>query len=202
MYLPPSVILPEVFYTGGGEYYYATNYIDYVGYYHKDKYGNAYSGKTHTEESQKLNPAFGGKQTPPDLGSTVNASIYSNLDNNINQHTGLSLPTNDSLPPTAGDYEKTYYTRYILEYKLSSQPYFIETSKSTYFSYVNGFDSKYFNNVEVLWKITGPLYDQKENGILMVGGVFDSNLKSINQARKTINGIEKYLTDPLLYYKP
>jgi hypothetical protein len=114
----------------------------------------------------------------------------------------LSLPTNDSLPPTVGDYEKTYYTRYILEYKLSSQPYFIETSKPTYFTYVNGADSKYFNNVEVLWKIAGPLYDQKENGILMQGGVIDSNLKSIQQARKTILNIERYLTDPLLYYKP
>jgi hypothetical protein len=46
------------------------------------------------------------------------------------------------------------------------------------------------------------LYDVKENGILMQGGVIDSNLRSINEARKLISGIENYLTDLTLYYKP
>jgi len=65
MYLPPSVILPETFYTYGNEYYYATNQAFYVGYYHKDKYGNAYTGQTHTNDSQKLNPAFNKRNPTP-----------------------------------------------------------------------------------------------------------------------------------------
>jgi len=55
--------------------------------------------------------------------------------------------------------------------------------------------------VEVLWKIYGPLYDKKENGILIQGGVIDSNLRSIQEASKKISGIGNYLNDLLLYYK-
>ena len=33
MYLPPSVILPEVFYTNGGEYYYVSSGINYATVY-------------------------------------------------------------------------------------------------------------------------------------------------------------------------
>ena len=73
--------------------------------------------------------------------------------------------------------------------------------KGTYFTYVNSNLSKYFNNVELLWKISGPLYDVKENDILMKGGVIDSNLRSIDQAQKNMPGIRDYLTDLTLYYK-
>ena len=203
MYLPPSVILPETFYTYGNEYYYATNQALYVGYYHKDKYGNAYTGKTHTNDSQKLNPAFNkSNPIPADLGISTLASSYNNLNTNPQSSIGLSIPTNDSLPPTSEEYVQTYYTRYILDYKLSSKLYIVETNKSTFYNYFNSNFSKYFNFAEVLWKISGPLYDVKENGILMQGGVIDSNLRSINEARKLIPGIENYLTDLTLYYKP
>ncbi len=70
------------------------------------------------------------------------------------------------------------------------------------YEYFNSNFSKYFTFAEVLWKISGPLYDVKENGILMQGGVIDSNLRSISEARKLIPGIENYLTNLTLYYKP
>ena len=202
MYLPPSVILPEVFYTYGNEYYYSTNLASYVGYYHKDKYGNAYTGKTHTGNSQKLNPAFkGSNPIPVDLGISTLANEYNGLNQNPQGTLGLTLPPNDSLPPTSDDYNQTYYTRYIIEYKLSSQLYIAETNKGTFFQYFNSNFSKYFTFAEVLWKISGPLYDVKENGILLQGGVIDSNLRSIQQTQKIIPGIERYFTDLTLYYK-
>jgi hypothetical protein len=45
------------------------------------------------------------------------------------------------------------------------------------------------------------LYDVKENGILIKGGVIDSNLRSIDQAQKTMPSIRDYLKDLTLYYK-
>ena len=201
MYLPPSVILPEIFYTSGGEYYYATIPTLYIGYYHKDKYGNAYTGKTHTNDSQKLNPAFSTSLPTEDLENSTLANNYNNLTLNSQNYFGLRPPVNDSLPPTIDEYNQTYYTRYILEYRLSSKLYIVETNKSTFYNYFNNSFSKYFSFAEVLWKISGPLYDVKENDILMQGGVIDSNLRSINKARKLIPGIENYLTDLTLYYK-
>ena len=202
MYLPPSVILPEIFYTYGGEYYYSTTPSFYVGYYHKDKYGNAYTGKTHTNDSQKLNQSFNTSLPIEDLGINTLANTYNNLDLSSQNYFGMSLPSNNSLPPTSDEYNQTYYTRYILEYKLSSQLYIIETNKSTFFNYFNNNFSNYFTFAEVLWKISGPLYDVKENNILIQGGVIDSNLRSINQAQKTMPSIRDYLTDLTLYYKP
>ena len=201
MYLPPSVILPEVFYTNGGEYSYVLSGIDYIGYFHKDKYGNAYSGKVHDSTSQKLIANFTTSTPNPNINPSTQASSYNTLDLNINSHVGLTLPPNNSLPPTSDDYNQTYYTRYIIEYKLSSQLYIIETNKSTFFQYFNSNFSKYFTFAEVLWKISGPLYDVKENGVLLQGGVIDSNLRSIQQTQKIIPGIEKYFIDLTLYYK-
>jgi len=201
MYLPPSVILPEVFYTNGGEYYYS-NQIIYVGYYHKDKYGNVYTGKIHDNTSQKLIPAFNlSSPLPSEIGISTLANTYNNLDLSPQSSFGLQPPINDSLPPTNEDYIQTYYTRYIIEYKLSSKLFIVETSKSTYFTYFNSSFNSYFNFAEVLWKISGPLYDVKENGVLIQGGVIDSNLRSINTASNKISQISSYLNDLTLYYK-
>lgn len=201
MYLPPSVILPEVFYTNGGEYYYS-NQIIYVGYYHKDKYGNVYTGEIHDNTSQKLIPAFNlSSPLPSEIGISTLANTYNNLDLSPQSSFGLQPPPSNSLPPTNEDYIQTYYTRYIIEYKLSSQPFIVETSKSTYFTYFNSSFNSYFNFAEVLWKISGPLYDVKENGVLIQGGVIDSNLRSINTASNKISQISSYLNDLTLYYK-
>jgi hypothetical protein len=203
MYIPKGKIDPTLYYTEGGEWYYSTTRTPYIGYYHLDAYGRAWTGKEHTNDSiQLIQPP---KPTRPE--STNTDSVESNYYTSIIQKTGTKssinsiLPPNDSLPPTQEDYDKTYYTRYILEYKLSSKPVFSEVSKNTYFGLVNS-QNLYFNNVEVLWKISGPLYDKKENGILVQGGIIDSNLRSIQQAQKTMPGIENYLTDLTLYYVP
>jgi hypothetical protein len=60
----------------------------------------------------------------------------------------------------------------------------------------------YFEGVEVLWKISGPLYDIKQNNILIQGGIIDSNTRSIQQAEQTMSGVSNYLNNLLLYAKP
>ena len=205
MYIPLNKIDPRVYYTNGGEYYYASNLTNYVGYYRKDTNGRAYAGKELTVNSPQLTPSIIVRSSPPpniNLGSGLSTTYLS-----ISRKTKQSLiessnPIPDSLPPTQQEYDQTFYTRYFLEYLLSSKSIIVEVNKGTYFNYVNSNLRKYFNNVELLWKISGPLYDVKENGILMQGGVIDSNLRSINEARKLIPGIENYLTDLILYYKP
>jgi hypothetical protein len=204
MYIPLNKIDPRVYYTNGGEYYYASNLTNYVGYYRKDTNGRAYAGKELTVNSPQLTPSIIVRSSPPpniNLGSGLSTTYLS-----ISRKTKQSLiessnPIPDSLPPTQQEYDQTFYTRYFLEYLLSSKSIIVEVNKGTYFNYVNSNLRKYFNNVELLWKISGPLYDVKENNILIQGGVIDSNLRSINQAQKTMPSIRDYLTDLTLYYK-
>jgi len=205
MYIPKGKIDPKAYYTDGGEYFYSTTRTQYIGYYHLDYAGTAWTGKTHTVNSIKLITTVSTNPIPPNVDQTSrNSIVYNSLVKNTQNKTILSssIPPNDSLPPTSEDYAKGFYTRYILEYKLSSKPFFIEVNKQTYFNIVNSTQKTYFKHVEVLWRISGPPNNVYENGILMQGGVIDSNIKSIEQAQKTMPGIEKYLADLTLYYIP
>jgi hypothetical protein len=67
--------------------------------------------------------------------------------------------------------------------------------------FINSIDKDYYWFSEVLWKIRGPLFDEKQNNILMKGGIIDSNKRSIQQAEQSIPGLSSYLTDLLLYAK-
>jgi len=204
MYIPPNKIDPRVYYTNGGEYYYASNLTNYVGYYRKDTNGRAYAGKELTVNSPQLTPSIIVRSSPPpniNLGSGLSTTYLSISRNTKQSLIESSNPIPDSLPPTQQEYDQTFYTRYFLEYLLSSKSIIVEVNKGTYFNYVNSNLRKYFNNVELLWKISGPLYDVKENNILIQGGVIDSNLRSIDQAQKTMPSIRDYLTDLTLYYK-
>lgn len=204
MYIPKGKIDPTLYYTEGGEWYYSTTRTPYIGYYHLDAYGRAWTGKEHTDQSLRLikPPA---KIVPIDTNTSSRSSnYYSYLMNKTGKNPVINspLPDNDSEPPSIEDYEKSYYTRYILEYKLASLPTFIEVNKDTYFGIVNTPQNTYFNYVEVLWKISGPLYDQKQNGVLIQGGIIDSNKRSVESASKKIPGIKNYLTDLTLYAFP
>lgn len=204
MYIPKGKLDPNIYYTNGGEYVLSTTRTEYKGYYHKDLMGGVWTDKEHSVDSIKLIPP----PLVPEAPSNVNlrnreSSAYYRISLKSNKPTPkqVVVPVSDALPPTQEEYQQTYFTRYILQYKLATKPVYIEVNKNTYYSILNATESNYYNMVEVLWKIYGPLYDKKENGILIQGGVIDSNLRSIQEASKKISGIGNYLNDLLLYYK-
>jgi len=207
MYIPKSKLDPEIYYTNGGEYYYSTTRNIYVGYYHKDLNGKAYTGKEHTNASISLVPIFSSfPVNNEDLNNTspiATSYTKSNPNNSpsISNNVVSSIPPNDSLPPTQQDYEQSFYVRYIIQYKLSKQPLFIEVNQSTFYNYKNTSNKKYFNFVEVPWKISGSLYDVKENNVLVEGGIIDSNLRSIDMSNRIMHGVRNYFTDVTLYAK-
>jgi hypothetical protein len=205
MYIPKSKLNPEIYYTPGGEYYYSTTRNDYEGYYHKDLNGRSYTGKEHTNESILLIPVTPKTVTNPNINNyDVVSNQYTTTNSNQksdNKSYSVPIPQNDSLPPTQQDYTQSFYIRYILQYKLSSNPVFVEVNKVTFFQYFNTSYKQYFSFVEVPWKISGPLYDVKENNVLVEGGIIDSNLRSIDMANRIMPGVRNYFTDVTLYAK-
>jgi len=202
MYIPKSKLDPQIYYTPGAEYYYSTTKSNYEGYYHKDLNGRAYTGKTHTPESIQLIPFLFGSLSNADINeSNIVSNQYSTLKSNVSLDVAVPIPKNDSLPPTQQEYEQSFYVRYILQYKLSSKPLFVEVNRITYFQYLNTSYKKYFNFAEVPWKISGPLYDVKQGNVLVEGGIIDSNIRSREMANKIMPGVENYLVDLVLYAK-
>jgi hypothetical protein len=202
MYIPKSKLDPEIYYTPGGEYYYSTTRNDYEGYYHKDLNGKSYTGKTHTNESILLIPITPKTFIEPGINKydvISNQYNFINTNQNTNQSLSVPIPKNDSLPPTQQDYTQSFYIRYIIEYKLSSKPVFVEVNQITYFNYFNTSLRQYFNFAEVLWKISGPLYDVKQGNVLVEGGIIDSNIRSREMANKIMPGVDNYLVDLVLY---
>jgi hypothetical protein len=201
MYIPKGKLDPNIYYTDGGEYIVSTTGLYYVGYYHKDTLGGIWTDKTHSVSSIKLNlPKKNTLDTHINTfngNSVVLATITKKTQNPIN--TNINQPLQNALPPTSEDYSKTYFTRYIIKYKLSSQSYFVETNKNEYYKLQQSSDQKYYYFAEVLWKISGPLYDIKQDNVLIVGGIIDSNKRSVQEAEKTVSDISSYLVDLTLY---
>jgi hypothetical protein len=205
MYIPKGKLDPTIYYTNGGEYFLSSTKTNYVGYYHKDTLGGIWTGKEHDQNSIRLVLLSETTEIIPNNINTFNSDsiIYyqTKRKNNKPIITESSIPVSDVLPPTSSDYEKTYFTRYILQYKLSTSPIYIEVNKNTYYTLLSSPDINFYNTVEVLWKIYGPLYDIKQSNLLIQGGIIDSNKRSVQEAEKIIKGISNYLNDLTLYAK-
>jgi hypothetical protein len=203
MYIPKGKLDPTIYYTNGGEYFLSSTKTSYTGYYHKDTLGGVWTGKEHDQNSIILLSSSETLETVPDNINTFNSNSLTyyktKQKSNNSVITESTIPISDTLPPTQDDYQQTYFTRYILKYKLSSSPLYIEVNKNTYYTVLSSPDSLYYDTVEVLWKIYGPLYDVKKDNILIQGGIIDSNKRSVQEAEKIIKDISNYLNDLTLY---
>ena len=135
MYIPKGKLDPNIYYTDGGEYIVSTTGLYYVGYYHKDTLGEVWTDKIHSVSSIKLNlpkkSILDNNINTFNGNSVVLATITKKTQNPIN--TSINQPLQNALPPTPEDYNRTYFTRYIIKYKLSSELYFVETDKNEYY---------------------------------------------------------------------
>jgi hypothetical protein len=203
MYIPKGKLDPTIYYTNGGEYFLSSTKTTYVGYYHKDTLGGVWTDKEHSQNSIRLVSLSETIEVIPDNVNTFNSNsvVYYQTKRKDNKPvvTESSIPVSDALPPTSSDYEKTYFTRYILQYRLSTSPLYIEVNKNTYYTVLSSPDATFYNTAEVLWKIRGPLYDIKQGNLLIHGGIIDSNKRSIQETEKTMPGITNYLNDLTLY---
>ena len=194
MYIPKSNIV-ETGYTQGTEYLIAATQLSYKGYYFKDKQGNYWSGKESSSSSIQLRPIYTQQTTNP-ANSLVNASYTKAY--------GKSIQTesfnNDFIQPTADDYAKGYFIRYIAKFISASQPIFIEVNKDHYDKIIqNTTLSLVYPTVPLFWKLTGPIDDAFSGNIRVAVGVRDANLRSIQEAEKIIKGVSSFLTDPLQF---
>jgi len=198
MYIPKGKIENKQYYTYGGEFQLPDG-SEYIGFYHKDTFGNNWTEKEHSITSIQL------INSTPSVFKDQNSShdLQTLKYNKINQTSNLLGSDAQSIPKlnffvTTSDYTIGYKRRYFIKYNASTQLKFDEISSDTYKS-LKLDTSKYhtimYNLVSLMWRVRGPLEDQYKNNILIKPGVYSSNQRSVSEAEKTCPGISLYLVN-------
>lgn len=199
MYIPKSNII-ETGYDQSFRFVIASTGQSYKGYFHKDNKGKYWSGQEHTNSSVLLTEnIIDASQLTFDY-SVKNSKISYGFTKHYDFNLTTTLYKGDFVIPTEDNYNKGYFTRYVVQLKLSKNPYIVELSKNNYDALLQDIVSlRSYNTVTLLWKLTGPTNDIYNNNIRTTSGIKDTNLRSLQQAEKTIPGVSTIFTDPLQF---
>ena len=197
MYIPESAII-ETGYAQADRFLIQSTQLPYKGFYHKDNKNRYWSGEKHTNDSFLLTP-------PATKPLTLDSFVKNNpISYGFTKHYDIipapTLYKGDFVTPTEEEYNNGYFTRYIAQLKLSVSPYIIEITGDNYAKLTQTEDKFFYNTVEMLWKLIGPLDDVFEDNIRIEAGVRDTNLRSLQEAEKKIPGISKVFSNPLQFY--
>jgi hypothetical protein len=191
----------ETGYTQGYEYSTPSG-KSYKGYYHKDIQGRYWAGEMHTNASFILTPLDIPKLSSNNnfiakynrISANYTKKYTEDLDTPLLKHQ-LNIPTDD-------DYSKGYFTRYVAQLKSAknlvmniieiNKPTFEQSSKDI--KMLHAYKLAAFN-----WKLTGNKDDVFEGNIRIEAGIYDANLRSLQDVEKVIPGISLFITDPLQY---
>lgn len=201
MYIPQSAII-ETGYAQQGAFVISSNKQPYKGYYHKDNKKRYWSGESHDSNSIlliNLAEVNSLKNKPADYSLKHNV-VSSGFTKHYDIIPAPTLYKGDFIIPTEEEYNNGYFTRYIAQLKSSVSPYIVEITGDNYAKLIQTEDKFFYNTVEMLWKLTGPLDDIFEDNIRIESGVRDTNLRSLQYAEKKIPGLSKVFNNPLQFY--
>ena len=124
------------------------------------------------------------------------------LPNEYNNIKYLNLSLTDPTPftpkPTEEDYKRGKITRYFARQRNGTKFRIMEIDQKTYDNLSNnrgGLNTSLWKVISIFWQISGPLHDQKVNGIRTRAGIIDTNQRVLNNAEKNFIGLKQYLTD-------
>ena len=188
MYIPLSNI-KSTGYTNGDEFIYVTNSQPYTGPYFIDTKNKIYTGLTYTNDSVEIVKAISL------TNKNQQNDIYSTLLNPKKLPNTVIAP--DYIIPTENDYDKGYFVRFLLKPIISTLPNdFIEVRFNKYNSVSQEPNLQLlYQFVNVIWKLTGPLYDIYDGNIRVKAGIIDTNKRAIAEAEKILPNVSLYFTD-------
>ena len=186
VYYPLSKIQANLF-TSGNEFAIALTQTDYKGYYFSTYDGKFFTEKTPSKNSVEL-IRYAPKKSKTSLGSL--GYTIEEKDNPVTQH---FIPK-----PTDQDYVQGFITRYFVKRVNGDESTVKELDQTTY----DGLqDNPLYIIEEGVWYITGVVEDITLTGGMVIPGVSTNNRATISRINKTIPGVDRYLRDPLQFYK-
>lgn len=167
------------------------------------KYYLTYDGKAFSGPSPEVGPSNPLKRVPsyPSAPGLNNLVFTDKQKKDLAAKTGISAnrlhgkPVSYYPQPTATDYKKGYVIRYFTK-KENEKGFITEISESEYNSIVNGtadYDISLYQTTKILWKITGPLRNQRQSQYNVIPGIIDTNQRLTEAANKTFLGILDFI---------
>ena len=196
----PKKMVNSNLYTPGSEYVDATTGKPYSGAYHQLYDGSIYSGADPTDPNRKpLSSA------PTSVSQTTQVlPIKNNIDYSQLNRTNQELYEYGKDPdyyipqPTGDDYKRGTIIRYFTKRKNQSPPVIREISKSVFddiFSQSGNYNYVLWSITSILWKITGPLNDSKDQYGVLKSGIVDTNERLREATNQEMRGIKQYLSN-------
>lgn len=171
MYYPKSEI-ESVSYTSGLDFEVKGTGKPYVGYYYVTNDGKYFSGKEYGSTTVELNKLF--KKNI--FNQTVEAYEF------------------HYAKPSDADYQKGFFTRFVLKRVNSGFDTILEISESEYQRVSK--NPLYLSN-SFSWKLTGPLYTTSDG----IPGIVNTNQKTLDNLEKSVPEVKKYFTNLAQYAK-
>jgi hypothetical protein len=193
-YYPDSSIEKGLL-TNGKEYM-TEDYLEYIGYYHKYTNGEVFSLYEYNEKNSV-------KLIPYDI-AIINQNVKDVTFTKSTTYNpkNYTTPIIKTVTPTIEDFKnKSSWERYFIR-KVNDKDWGIrELTKEQYDRTQSNnrgeIDSFLFNTISIKWKLIGDMYDKYDNNNVLIGGVYNTNERTIKQTTLNFIGLDKYLTDPL-----
>ena len=198
-YYPKKMVNPNL-YTPGSEYVDATTGKPYSGAYHQLYDGSIYSGEDPTDPNRKpLSVAPTSVSQTNQVLPIKNNIDYSQLNRTNQEIYEYGKDPDYYIPrPTGDDYKRGTIIRYFSKRKNQSPPVIREISKSVFddiFSQSGNYNYVLWSITSILWKITGPLNDSKDQYGVLRAGIVDTNERLRETANQEMRGIKQYLSN-------
>ena len=187
IYYPKSHIITNL-YTVGKEWMLEDG-VEYKGYYHKYIDGTVLTGAVFNKIESKKLIKFVDKFVQP------NTLVYDKIKK---PNKNFTVPQQRYPVLTMEDFEKGKITRYFIRRRNSTLQEDIYEVDEAQFKLLkrskNGIDKNLYLGVEMAWKLTGPLNDEREQ-FNVIYGVQDTNKRMVILKDREMSGLKQFLTD-------
>lgn len=187
LYYPKSHIINGL-YTVGKEWM-LENGTEYIGFYHTYSDGVVMTEAVYNQSSSKSLIPYIDKILQPE------SNQYNSLLKKVEQYTA---PIYHYTIPTIDDFKNGFIKRYFVRRRNFSTYSDVLEIAEKQFNTLNtpntGIDGNLYIGVSLDWKLTGPLYDSKDNHNI-VHGVYDTNKRIVSLKDIDLKGLKQYLTD-------
>jgi len=171
----------------------------YSGFFYETFDGECYTGVDPIHgKNERLTPIKSYNNSPFLIKTAMTDGLRKTFAQNsfsITNNTGNTEPVPYYPQPLQSDYNKGFIIRYFIK-KINSKGYVTEISPEEYVSVINGtsnYDVSFYQVVDILWKITGPLETKRISQYDIRAGIIDTNKRLIEQANKTFLGILDFI---------
>lgn len=195
-YYPPSKIITNLVAQDGQLV--DENGLPYKGKYYATFDGNNFSGPNPVVGPS--NPLFNSPNYNIFQGSQI-LNLPSGVLQDIANKTGVTKRTVSGRPnsyqpqPVESDYKRGYIIRYFTK-KENERGFITEISQEEYNNIVNGtadYDISIYQTAKILWKLTGPLRNQRKSQYNVIPGIIDTNQRLTEQTNKTFLGMVDFI---------